>query len=184
MKRVRVISSVTIIVAFVLIVIGYSISFVDGYSLDVKMSNAAANLIKNSYNSYAIDLEKISYQIKDTTVFDAKYYSDIKYRYEQNIKELKNIEEQIKALDTMTKKLRYECSARNYNDYDIDEKCSAINHNYEAIVNAYVSLVREYNRRIDDYNEWSDTDLKKYSTSFYDSYIDADSNGEHSGVIK
>ena len=82
--------------------------------------------------------------------------------------------------------MRYECNNRDYNDYDIDNKCMTIDHNYETIVNAYVSLIDKYNQKIKVYNDWdgSKKDLKEFESEYYKDYVDVDNDGDFLGIIK
>lgn len=191
MKKTRILSIVSMCIAMVLIVSGYSLIFINEYRVDAQEKSSYASLIKTSFTAYSMDLEAISYDIKTTDIFNIKYYTEMKVNYSNNTAELNNIETKIKDAESATKSLLYECSIRNYNDYDIDYKCDTISYNYESVVNAYVSIVEKYNERIEDYNNWLDIQnslntykLEQYKSSYYTDYVDINKDGEYSGMIK
>lgn len=182
MKKV---SYVLIFVSLILIVLGYSISVVKGYRMDVETTKAYASLIKNSYNSYYHSLEEISSEIKDTTILDVKYYSQISNNYKKSVEELNTIEDHIKSMQITSEMLNDKCASRNYNDYEIDDKCASIKYNYESVINAFVSIVGRYNERIDEYNEWNQNkdDLNRFEATYYKDYVDLNEDGEYSGKL-
>lgn len=191
MKKTRILSIVTMCIAVVLIMTGYSLIFINEYKVDAQEKSSYASLIKTSFTSYSMDLEAISYDIKTTNIFNIKYYTELKVNYSKNTAELNNIEREIKEVESTTESLLYECSIRNYNDYDIDYKCDTISYNYESVVNAYVSLVEKYNLRIKDYNNWLDIQnnlntykLDQHRSSYYTDFVDINEDGEYSGIIK
>ncbi|MBQ7104392.1 MAG: hypothetical protein IJN90_00900 [Bacilli bacterium] len=191
MKKTRILSGMTMFIAIVLILTGYSIIFINDYQVDAKEVSSYASLIKTSYTSYSLDMEKISYDIKETEIFNIKYYTELKVNYDANNQELSDIETKIKESEIMSKTLLHECSVREYNDYQIDYNCEMISHNYESIINAYVSLVSKYNKLINDYNNWlgeqkniNSNKLNEYIPKYYNKNIDINNDGEYSGVIK
>ncbi len=186
MKKTKILSVVAMSVAIVLIVVGYSIIFINDYTVDAKETSNYASLIKNSYNSYSNEVEDISFEISKTTIFNVNYYAEIRVNYEKSINELNLIENHIKDIKSTSELLLNECQARSYNDYDIDNKCSTLVYNYESIINAYLSLVDKYNERIDAYNAWSNYQnvLGKYKPTYYKEYVDLDLDGVYSGKIE
>lgn len=186
MNKTRILSIITLTIAFVLIGTGYSMIFLDGYRVDAKEKESYASLIKTSFISYNSNLEEISYEIKTMDIFNTKYYEDIKNNYEKNINLLNEIDIKLKNIETTSEILLYECQNRDYNDNDIDYKCSIVEYNYESIVNAYVSLVEKYNDKFTSYNTWStnkEDELMLYNSKYHNSYIDINLDGEYSGII-
>lgn len=190
MKKTRILSGVTMFVAVVLIMIGYFIIFINDYQVDAKEVSSYASLIKTSYKSHTLEVEEISYDIKNTSIFNIKYYPELSSNYDINNQELLNIETKIKENEIMSEELLHECSVRDYNDYQIDYNCEMISYNYESIVNAYVSLVAKYNLLINNYNSWLEDQninngkLNEYKAKYYIENVDINNDGEYSGVIK
>lgn len=191
MRKTRVFSIITICIATILIVTGYSMIFINDYVVDAEEKNTYSSMIKTSFNSYSIDLETISYQIKSSNIFSMKYYDDVKNTYNLNIDSLNNIGQLLKETETTSKDLLYECDMKEYNDYEIDYKCSTIAYNYESVVNAYVSLTEKYNLKINEYNKWTENQndlnqnkLNEYKSDYYKEYVDINMDGEYSGIIK
>lgn len=186
MNKARIFSIITMLVAVLLIGTGYSMTFINEYVVDAEETASYASLIKNSYPSYLADLEQISYEIKGLKALYIRYYSDIKNNYVKSINELSSIEKNIKEMEQTTNVLAYECKVRNYNDYDIDNKCSTISYNYETVINAFISVVNKYNKRIGEYNNWTinNDHLQEYKLMYYQNYVDVDRNGSFSGMIE
>lgn len=191
MKKTRFLSLITMLIAIVLIVTGYSMMFINEFMVDAEEKSTYASLIKNSFRSYSTDLEDISYDIKSTNIFNIKYYAELRTNYSSNIIELSKIEQKIKAMETSSNALLYECKIRDYNDYDIEYKCDTISYNYESIINAYVSIVYKYNEKIENYNNWLQKQnnqnlslLNSYKSNYYTEYVDINEDGEYSGIIK
>ena len=178
MKKLKVLSIVTIIVAIALIITGHSMLFINDYRVDAQETKSYASLIKNSYDSYRKELENISFDIKNTTIFNVKYYSQIKDNYADSTDQLNTIEEEIRSIEATSNNLLHECQVREYNDYDIENKCDMINYNYESIINAFVSISEKYNLKIEAYNDWIKTDnkLKRYEAKYYKEYVDMNSD--------
>ena len=184
MKNLKIFSIISIFIAIVLIASGYSILFIDEYSCDAEKTSSYASLIKSTYKSYTADIENITFEINKTTIFDVSYYAEIRLNHNNNISELDMIEEHIKKVENTSKQLLSECKARDYNDYDIDNKCETIIYNYESIINAYVSIVNKYNERIDNYNAWDkNNNLTKYEPKYYKDYVDINEDGEYLGML-
>ena len=191
MKKTRILSVLMMIIAVVLIISGYTLLFVDEYKADAEEKNSYASLIKTSFTSYNMNLEEISNDIKNLDIFNEKYYAEIKNNYNTSINKIKKIEDNIIKIKTESETLIYECQNRDYNDYDIENKCETIEYNYEAIVNAFISIKNKYNDKIDEYNNWivnqknmNTNSLEKYQSSYYNEYIDINQDGEYSGIIK
>ena len=187
MNKTKIISTITLTIAFILIITGYSMMFIDGYRVDAQEKEDYTSLIKTSFISYNSDLEELSYEIKSMDVFYTKYYEDVKKNYDKNIELLKNIENKIKEVETTSKNILYECKNRGFNDNDIDYKCSVIEYNYESLINAYVSLTSKYNEKFMSYNTWvndKESELTIYTSKYYNQYIDVNLDGENSGMIE
>lgn len=187
MNKTKILSTITLTVAFILIITGYSIMFIDGYKVDAQEKEDYATLIKTSFKTYNSQLETISYDIKHMDVFNTKYYEDIQKNYNKNIELLRTIEIKIREMETTSKNILYECENRDFNDNDIDYKCSVIEYNYESIINAYVSLINKYNDKFTSYNTWvndKEKELSMYSSKYYRNFIDINSDGENSGIIE
>lgn len=191
MKKTRILSIVTMCIAVALIITGYSLIFINEYKVDAKEKSSYASLIKTSFTSYTMDLENISYDIKSTNIFNIKYYTELRLNYSNNTAELNRIERKIKEVESTTDSLLYECSIREYYDYDIDYKCDVISYNFESVINAYVSMVNKYNTRIDEYNNWlgiqnslNTNKLDQHRSSYYTDFVDINEDGEYSGIIK
>lgn len=173
MNKVRFYSIITIVFAVLLVITGYFISFVDGYVVDAREFRDSISLIKNSYDSYFMDLNSVASDIKNNNINNIKYYEDVKNNYVKNANILESIEEKIKDLEETSNFLLYQCNSYDYNDLDIENKCSTIDLNYKNIVNAYVKLIKNYNEKIDKYNRWTTNKdyLENYSSSYYQDYI-------------
>jgi len=188
MNKLRVLSVVCMTVAFTLIASGYSTMFLDSYMVDAQEKSLYSSMIKTSFNSYISDTKDISYDIKNTNMFNSKYYAEIKSSYGSSIAELNEIEWNVKNISATSEALIYECKIRNYNDYEIDYKCDTIKYNYESLVNAYVSIYNKYNDKIDLYNNWvkkqnSNNYLSRYQSNYYTEYVDINNDGIYSGLI-
>jgi len=191
MKKTRILSIITMFIAVVLIVTGYSIIFVNEYRVDAHEKSSYASLIRTSFTSYSKDIENISHDIKTIDIFNIKYYAELKINYSNNINKLNGIEMKIREIEAMSESLLYECNIREYYDYDIEYKCDVISYNYESIINAYVSMVEKYNERIDYYNDWiiiknnlNNNKLMRYKSNYYTDYIDINNDNIYSGKIK
>jgi len=187
MNNTKILSVITLLIALILIGTGYSMIFIDNYQVDAKEKESYASLIKNSFISYNSDLEEISYLIKNMDIFENKYYEDIKNNYEKNINLLTEIDNKLKQIETTSEMFLYECRIRDYNDNDIEYKCHLVEHNYESVINAYVSLIQKYNNKFMNYNVWINNDidsLKIYKSKYYKDYIDINYDGEYIGIIK
>lgn len=189
MNKLRIMSVICLTTAFILITGGYSSMFFDSYRVDAQEKSLYSSMIKTSFNSYIADTKNISYNIKNTNMFNSKYYFEIRSSYSNSIAELNEMELDIKNISVTSEALLYECKIRNYNDYEIDYKCDTIKHNYESLVNAYISIYNKYNEKIDLYNSWierqnSNNYLARYQSSYYSEYIDINNDGIYTGVIK
>lgn len=189
MNKLRILSVVCMTMAFTLITSGYSMMFLDSYKVDASEKSYYSSMIKTSFNSYIQDTKDISYNIKNTNMFNSKYYVEIKNSHSTSIAELNEIELNVKNISVTSEALLYECKIRNYNDYEIDYKCDTIKHNYESLVNAYVSIYNKYNDKIDLYNDWitkqnSNNYIEKYQSNYFREYVDINEDGVYSGVIE
>lgn len=191
MQNKKKLSILIIVIAIALIISGNMLIFIDEYQKDVKEKSTYASLIKTSFTSHKMELEDISLEIKDLNIFGEKYYIDFKNNYSNSINKLSLIEEKINKIETTSEMLIYECENREYNDYDIENKCRTIKHNHEAIINAFISIVEKYNKKVDIYNNYISNQkneneilLKKYQSKNYIKYIDINQDNEYAGKIK
>ncbi len=173
MKKTRMLSIFSMFIATCLIITGYSMIFISDYVVDAKETQSSLALIKNSYSSYMMDVEVISSEIKAINAFDIKYYKEFKEQNTFNNQILRNLEQKIKNIETTSELLLDECSNRGFNDYEIENKCLIISENYESLINTYVSIVQNYNERLDSYNNFYKNDkLPRYYSDYYDKYVD------------
>jgi len=191
MKNTRFFSAITMVIAVILIITGYSIIFINDYTVDAQEKSSYTSLMKTSFTSYTNDLDNISHDIKNIDIFNIKYYSDVKNNYDNFINKLDHIERKIRGLEVTANSLLYECKNTSYNDNDFDYKCQIASYNYESVINAYVSLVNKYNETIQNYNDWiivqengQNNRLNEYVSNFYTEYIDINNDQEYSGIIK
>lgn len=189
MNKLKVMSVVCFAVGLTLLTTGYSSIFLESYKVDAKEKSLYSSMIKTSFNSYISDTKNISYNIKNTNMFNSKYYAEIKSSYATSISELNKMELDVKDISVTSEALLYECKIRNYNDYEIDYKCDTIKHNYESLVNAYISIYSKYNDKIALYNNWiqkqnSNNYLDKYKSNYFSEYVDINNDGIYSGIIE
>ena len=98
MNKLRILSVVCMTMAFTLITSGYSMMFLDSYKVDASEKSYYSSMIKTSFNSYIQDTKDISYNIKNTNMFNSKYYAEIKNSHSTSIAELNEIELNVKNI--------------------------------------------------------------------------------------
>ena len=167
-----------------------SISVVSGVKKEKEAMKKAMDTIVSDYDTFKKEIEKFSTERESiyNEVMNTPYYSDVFKNYTSNVEKLKTYEELVSEIDSSSKGLKENCLNRRYNDQDVTNKCNAFVINYEQSMNYFVNDIERFNKRIDEYNEWSTTSntdkkytkLEKYESKYKD-YVDINNDKVFSG---
>ena len=95
-------------------------------------------------------------------------------KLDSNITEynIKNNTKNVKILDK-------NCKNNIFNDSIINNICNTYKLTYEQIINVYVNDIENFNNLVDTYNNETKLNLKKFTSSNVDKYIDYNKDGKY-----
>ncbi len=173
--------------------------FADSYRnrrLDViKEENLIADEIGAVYDTF-LNKEKELSAYRDSYNNDfkefASFYSNMPGEYENIVAELRQYEALIDEAKDMSTYLKDNCQ-RRYSVLEANSLCDAYYINLEKSINLYVVDIELFNKKIDEYNTWTDKEnasitatteyekLEKYASVNYPDYVDLNEDGTFLG---
>ena len=90
----------------------------------------------------------------------------------------------LENIENNSEKLKENCVVK-FADPNVNSKCTIFKSTYEAANNYYISDIKDYNKTVEEYNEWAEKNnkekLNKIKLTIYKDYIDYDEDGEYFG---
>lgn len=135
---------------------------------------------------------KKNYNLLTTSV---NYYNEIRTKYatmssvllmdkyeeshEEYTKLLTDYNKVMKDIDTYITNISFRCNNK-YSDTEINKVCDNYKELYEKLVNLYVNDLNNYNKFIDKYNDYKNTELEKFEM-IHNDYIDYNNDNVYEG---
>lgn len=183
-----IISIIIVIIVVILTLIIYN--FFKNYQKDKKETQEKINTIIDNYDLFKSQSNEITKERDNiySEIFSNNYYEEMNNKIENFNNLLTNYENSIKKIDNDSKNLKIECKNIRIMNSEINQKCGSFNDNYEVIINLFVNDIEMFNKNIDDYNEWLNSNkidnknpLKHYVSNNYNDYIDFNGDGTYKG---
>ena len=182
------------------IISGVVFTFVNNYKKEkkriIEKETVIADEIKDVYDTF-YNKEKDLSSYRDGLLDDIKifteYFAGMPEGYEDVVTKLEEYEGMIKEVDDISYYLKEKCVKR-YSVLTANDKCDAYFINLEKTINIYISDLEFFNSKIDDYNEWIETEnesilvtkkykpLKKISAKEYTKVVDLNKDGTYLGM--
>ena len=155
--------------------------------------------VNEEYNSFEIIEEEFT-ELRDKTLNEisdySSFYTGMDTKYESVIASVKTYDEEIKKLADSTKVLSKICVDKSYSDQTTNQKCINFIYNYEKSVNTFIGDIAFFNKKINDYNTWTETEnespvkkrtyskVENYTATSFTDYIDVNKDGVYLGKVE
>lgn len=169
-----------IIILIITLVISGIVIFIIDFKHDADKTAKTMQIIKKA--SVKLDNNITEYNINRNNLADktSTYYKDNFVNDYKNIIEiLDNQEQTITKTTKNIKILDKNCQTNIFNDSSINNICNTYKLTYEQIINVYVNDIKNFNNLVDTYNNETKLNLKKYTTSSINKYIDYNKDGKY-----
>lgn len=169
-----------IIILIITLAISGIVIFIIDFNHDAKKTTQTMQIIKKT--SVKLDSNITEYNINrdDLAKKTSTYYKDNFVNDYKNILEILNNQEQtIKNTTKNVKILDKNCQNNIFNDSSINNICNTYKLTYEQIINVYVNDIENFNNLVDTYNNETKLNLKKFTSSNVDKYIDYNKDGKY-----
>ena len=120
------------------------------------------------------------------------FYSDMPYLYPSVVEQLRQYEKLIDESSDISSFLKDKCQ-KKYSVLEANSTCDAYYINLEKTINLYIVDIELFNKKIDEYNAWTDKEnssvsatveyakLEKYAGINYTDYVDLNEDGTFLG---
>ena len=172
---------ISIIVIVLIIIISLLILLIGKIKNDKQISNENIEIITINYEKLSKNIDDFN-QIRneyvelsseffyETYLEEEKKYLDILSRYKDNINKItlniNNIDDKCYML---------------YDDLSINKKCNTYKIIYEKLINLYIRDVKDYNNKIDGYNNYKNSNINFFEIEYKD-YIDYNNDNRYEGI--
>ncbi len=181
----------TLILTAVLILISHSFKSSRQDEIDkeyeiISEIDKANDKFLEKVEEYTTKKQKFDEDLKEYT----SYFSGMYDRYDKITTDFRNLENYVIDVENESIYLNQNCINKMYSNRDTNAKCMAYISNFEKTVNMFVSDVEYLNKKIDEYNEWYQTNkeendknksLEHLTVSRYSEYIDINGDGTYLG---
>lgn len=183
MKKKVIITIVTVIIISLIIFGVYK--FISGFKKDKELTLEKANEIVEAYNKFN---ESVLTFVKERdniyTLRENTYLIDFSKNVNGWNKLMETHKANLENIEKNSKKLKENCIVTFANP-NVNSKCTIFKSTYEAANNYYISDIKNYNKTVDEYNEWAEKNnkekLNKIELTVHKDYIDYDKDGEYFG---
>lgn len=142
--------------------------------------NKVNDEFKQKVEEYTTKKEQVDVELKEYT----SYYTGMYENYGSITSSFRNLENYAIDVENASKYLNENCINKLYSNRDTNAKCMAYISNFEKTINMFVSDTNYLNKKIDDYNEWFDSQedvegkkLEHFTPSRYTEFIDINGDG-------
>ena len=137
-------------------------------------------MIKSNYANFSSNLSDTK-EIKTNLLSKLSSFENGTYEevHDNYVETLKEYDKNVKYIDSLVKDMEKRCKYK-YEDITIQLLCKGYDALYEETINAYITNINNYNKKLTKYNETIEIPYKLHKP-VYDKYIDYDKDGECEG---
>lgn len=169
-KSKKIILFSTIFVIVLVLFIYLIMTFVHNYKLDRKKANAHIENINKDYELFIKNCNKFS-ELANNFYSNDLYLEDVKDQYDDNLKKLDEISENLYNTKNSSQYLKSNCTKEKNINSDIKTKCNTYKITYKNLLDTYNTIIDDYNKYIDSYNDYivdkNLEPLKKYERTTF-----------------
>jgi len=181
-KKIIIVIILTLIAALLIFTI---YKFISGFKEDKKLTIEKSNEIIEEFNkfnesvlTFAKERDNI-YTLRENT-----YLEDFAKNIDGWNKLMETHKQNLENIENNSEKLKENCVVK-FADPNVNSKCTIFKSTYEAANNYYISDIKDYNKTVEEYNEWAEKSnkdkLNKIELTIHKDYIDYDKDKEYFG---
>lgn len=179
-------SFLTISIAIILLVVGFSFEFLNGYKVDAQEMDFSRQIIDRNYRHLNNEMYVLADLFESADFVQAKYYQEVYDNNAKYLSEMASVNKKMINLKNLSNLVLQECEKMPSIDRDINSKCEVIRKNYELVHNTYISLVDIFNEEVVLCNQWLEDNAltvraKQFENLDFIHYIDLDQDGQTNG---
>ncbi len=177
--------SILIVVMFLSLFAFGVYKFVSSFKEDQALTTAKMKQILNYYDKFNISV--LNFAEARDYFYEQRQQTFIE-EFSRNVEGwnilIENYEKKITEVEKNSKFLKKNCQVK-FADPNVSSKCTIFKSTYEGAMNYFISDIKNYNKNVEEYNEWAKNNnklqLNKGNLVVYKKYIDFDNDKQYFG---